>query len=479
MQVRPVRRRATRAGLHLVAVTVLAGGSVLLTGAPGNADVLALPDSYGGDATASAFHYVFDRVPQPTPVTDAFHAELPYATTLLDSSGSATGSAAPLYPGAGPLGVPALICQFAARLCGSPFPGLPRYPFMATASYPTTPDDSADYSRIPAQSGGGLTFSPAVAEAHARENQVDALTEAASLGVTGAVSAVSAMTHSAQHFEGSTLVVMAETTVKGLDLGGGQLHIDQLHSQAVARVDGAKVTAASSSTTIAGATAGGQAITIDTTGFHAFGQGDKGAAQGQVNHALSNLAAHGINVRLLASTKRTKDGTAAATSGGLLITFTQDVNLPTVKPPPIPPVCLPNAPCIGGGIPPYNGTYFGSVTVGGAGVQAFATPAQQDVFPPVDTGGALPPVTSVGQSGTGTAPPLPTQPGTTGQGSSNPTLAGPAAHDAHPALLGLDLTGKRLRQLMLVLLGYPVLVLLGSPLRRSSRLRNASENGAL
>lgn len=470
MQVRPSRHgRSLRLAVHLVGVTVLAGAAVLLSGSPGNADVPALPDSYGGDATASAFHYVADRVPQPTPVTDAFHVEIPYASTSLDSSGGTTGSAAPLYPGAGPLGVPALICQFAAQLCGDPFPALPRYPFMATASYPTTPDDTADYSRVPAQSGGGVTFAPALAEAHAKQNSVEALTQAASLGIAGSVSADSARTRSTQHFEGSTLVVTAETLVKGLDLGGGQLHVDQLLSEAVARVDGAKVTSAASSTTITGATAGGHAVTLDTTGIHVAGNGDDGAAQDQVNGALANLASQGLDIRVLAPSKEVKDGTAAASSGGLLISFTHDVSLPTVQPPPVPPVCLPGAPCLGGGVPPYNGTYFGSVTVGGAGVQAFATPAEPEVvFPPFP---GLPPASGLSSPGAVSAPVVPGSVGSVPP-PSGPSVAAPPRQPVRAALLGVDLTNERLRLLALALLGYPMVVLLCSPLRRSRRLRS-------
>ena len=44
------------------------------------------------------------------------------------------------------------------------------------------------------------------------------------------------------------------------------------------------------------------------------------------------------------------------------------------------------------GVPAYNGTYFGSVTIGGAGVRAFATPADEFAVPPIDLPGEPDPV---------------------------------------------------------------------------------------
>jgi hypothetical protein len=49
-----------------------------------------------------------------------------------------------------------------------------------------------------------------------------------------------------------------------------------------------------------------------------------------------------------------------------------------------------------------------------------------------------------------------------------PAAAAPQTQPA--AALGVDLSGKRLRVLALLLLGYPLLVLLSAPLRAPSRL---------
>jgi hypothetical protein len=121
-----------------------------------------------------------------------------------------------------------------------------------------------------------------------------------------------------------------------------------------------------------------------------------------------------------------------------------------------------------------NGDYTGSVTIAGAGVAAFATPAQLFGIPPVDVGSVGGPVT---------APVAPLQPGTTAltgpapapvvgdapaPGTAPVTAAAPQTRPA--AVLGVDLSSKRLRTLGLVLLGYPLLVLLSAPLRAPARL---------
>ena len=450
-----MRLRPLRLALHVVAATALAGAGVLATGSPGSAADATRPDSFGGDSAASAFHYVADRNPQPTPVSDAFHAEVPYSTTAFDSSGNASATAASLYPGAGPLGVPALLCQFDARIC-TVLKTLPRYPFIAEAQYPSQPDDTASVDSGTIKQAP-LEVTPASTTAHADASRVEAQTKAASAGVDGVVTAGSAVTHSKQAFEGSTLVVTAESVVSNLDLGGGQLHIDQIRSTAVARVNGGDVTTSTANPTVSGATAGGVPVTIDSGGVHVAGQGDGGAAPAAVNTALAALDASGIKVRLLAPTKSAKNGTAAAACGGLLVTFATTVNAPAVP--------VPN-------VPPVNGVYVGSVSIGGAGVTAFAAPTLDFSVPVV--GGvpvAQPPaLQGSGQQPAATAALSPAAPAVAPEqpGSAPVTAAAPATQPV--AVLGVDLTSKRLKTLALVLLGYPVLVLLSAPLRAPARL---------
>src|SRR4051812_45216453 len=235
-----MRLRPLRLALHVVAATVLAGGGGLLTGSPGSAAdpaaAAARPDSFGGESTASALHWTADHNPQPTPVCDVFHVESPYATTSMDSFGSTTATASPLYPGSGFLGAPGLLCQFGACL------PIPSYPVIADASYPTNPDSQATAPPPDASiHQGPLAVDPDVTVAHADADKVEARTVAGGTSFEGLTKAGSASSHSKQYFEGSTLVVLAESTVSDLDIAG-QLHIDNVSSVATARVDGQKVT---------------------------------------------------------------------------------------------------------------------------------------------------------------------------------------------------------------------------------------------
>jgi hypothetical protein len=458
-----MRLRPLRLALHVVAATALAGGGVLLTGSPGSAADAARPESFGGAATASSLHYAADRNPQPTPVSDAFHAEVPYATTSFDSSGTASATAASLYPGAGPLGVPALLCQFDANVCKI-IKQVPRYPFIATAEYPTKPDDAATL-----QSGtikqDPLFVTPQETVAHADENVVEARTETGGAGIAGAISVGSAVSHSKQAFEGSTLVVSAESVVRNLDLGGGQLHIDNVRSIATGKVNGGTVTEASATTTVSGATAGGVPVTIDSDGVHVAGNGDGGAANAAVNTALGVLDASGIQVRLLTPNKLIKGGGAAASTGGLLISMRGTVALPNPPPVPLPPQFP--------GIPAYNGDYFGSVTVAGAGVRAFAAPGVELSVPTLDVPVGAPALSGTTSGPVGSAPVGAAPPALTGAAPATagaPARSAAATQSQPAAVLGVDLSSKRLKTLALILLAYPLLVLLTAPLRAPARI---------
>lgn len=456
--------RPARLVLHLGAAGLLAVSGVVLTGTPGSAADTARPDSFGGETAASALHYVADRKPQPTPVTDAFHAEVPYATTSFDSSGGASATAASIYPGGGPLGVPALLCQFDANLC-KVISQAPRYPFIATADYPTKKDDSADAAPKDAViKQPPLSVEPSITTAHADLDRVEARSTAGGSGIDGVLSTGSSSTLSKQAFDGSTLVLTSEATVNGIDLGGGSLHIDQVRSVATSRIDEGRLSTSTAVTTVSGATAGGQAVTIDSDGIHVAGNGDDGAARDGVNAALAALDASGLKVRMLEPTRKAATGQGSATAGGLLITFANAIALPVPVPQPPPP--LPGVP-----VSP-NGTYTGSVTLAGAGVTGFAAAGDLFDLPTVDApaiGAPGPTLGAVSQpAAPQTSPVTADAPDVVAPAAAAPSRAAPATEPR--AALGVDLTGDRLRTLSLVLLGYPLLVLLSAPFRAPARL---------
>lgn len=463
MHPRPAPRRPLgRVLVHTVAALTLAAGGVLLTGGPTSAAAAERPDSFGGEATASALHVVADRNPQPTPVTDLFHVDQPYATTAFDSSGGASATAASLYPGPGLLGVPALLCQFRAEICSVP---LPPYPFIATADYPTKQDASATTSSGTVQNGP-LTVAPQLTVAHAGEDRVEATTRTGGNAVTGVLSAGSSSAHSAQSFEGSTLVVTSESVVSDLAIGTA-LHVDQVRSVATSRITAGRAAVASATTTVSGATVGGVPVTIDADGVHVAGNGDSGAAKAAVNTALAALDASGIEVRTLVPTRKAGTGQGSASTSGLLVTFARTVSgVPEV--PALPPK-VPAAP------PKVNGDYAGSVTLAGAGVTGFADVGEDFSLPVVDLPGVTEPPPAVGGASTPGAPtalaPVGQAPVVSVPGAKAPTLSSPTTRPT--AVLGVDLSSRRLKALCLVLLGYPLLVLLSAPLRAPARLPRA------
>ena len=455
--------RPIRALGHVGAVVLLSGIGVLASGTAGSAAAPERPDSYGGDATASTFHLDLNRRPGLFPAVDnPINSDLPYASTSIDSSGSATASAAPYTPGQGVLGVPALLCVFAGPLCKKVSP--PDYPFMAYAQYPSHQDATATVSPGTVDAGPvHVTMDKVVA--HADGNLVEATTEGGGTGVAKVLTADGATAHSLQHFVGSTLVVSTESVVTGLDIAK-MLHIDSVRSVATAKVDGGKVSASSAETTISGATLAGKSVTIDSKGIHAAGHGDGNAVTKKVNASLKALHQAGVSVRQLGTSHSARKGEAAALTGGLLITFTREVNVKN----PVPPLpCAPKPlPCVSSA-PSPSGNYFGTVTLAGAGVHAFATPAG----PPLSIGPVTVPKPRGGAPAaaphdpTLTPPQTPAQVGAAGTGST-PDVA-PAA-PSQPKLAADDTTWKRIKTLALVLLAYPLLVLIGRPVRAPSRL---------
>jgi hypothetical protein len=443
---------------HAVSAVLLAGVAVVATGAGAGAAGKAAnrPDSYGGNAVAASMEFRVDKQPFPFPVTDPFHSWVPYAGTSIDSSGGDEAIASSIYPGQGALGAPALICVFAPPLCAAlPGGGPPKYPDWAHAQYPTHKDDTATLAQKPFPGSGPFELTPNQVVAHADTDRVEATAAAGSAGLSGVITAQQASSHSLQTFQGDTLVLTAESVLKGVEIGG-QLHIDEIRSTATAKINGTDVGVSSASTTMSGASVAGQGVTIDSSGIHLAGKGDNGLVKQTVNSALAKLASNGISVTSLPVTKSAKTRGVAAEAGGLLLTATQQINGPGVGP-------------LG---QTAHGTYKIIATVGGAGVNAFAAPGSPfnlgtTAAPPPVTGKSNPAAASA--TGNTSLPSAP-QTQTTSPTGQPAVVAGPAPKEA---ALPTDLTNKKLETLALVLLGYPLLMLLGAPLRAPARLPRA------
>jgi hypothetical protein len=449
--------RQHRLAIHAATAVLLAGVAVVATGAGAGAasSAASRPESYGGDATSGSMQFRVGRSPLPIPaVTDPFHLWVPYAETSLDSSGGSEGIASTVYPGQDAIGGPNLLCNFEPPFCAAmPGGAPPNYPDWAHAQYPAHPDDAADISQKPFPGSGPFEVTPNQAVAHADRDKVDAIAVTTGAGLAGAVTADSVTSTSHQSFEGSALVLRAESTIKGVDIGG-QLHIDQIQSVATGKIDGDKIGTSTAVTTISGATVAGQAVTIDSTGIHVGPQGDNGLLKKTVNSALAKLADQGIDVRSLGATKSAKPSKVVAETGGLLVIVTH-----TVKGPSLPQVGAAE-----------NGDYIVMASLGGAGINAYAAPGidfggVQIPNTPV-TGGTVPPPPGAGGSAVA---PSTTQTGTTETGQQ-PALADAGSGTPKPAALPIDLTNKRLKTLALVLLAYPLLILATAPFRAPARL---------
>jgi len=448
--------RRYRLAIHAAFAVLLAGIAVVATGGGAGAasGAAGRPGTYGGDAAAGSIQFRIDKSPLPIPaVTDPFHVWVPYAETSIDSSGGAEGIASTIYPGQDFIGGPNLLCNFAAQLCNAmPGGAPPNYPDWAHAQYPAHPDDSATLSQKPVP-GAGAPFevTPNRADAHADRNEVLATAISSGTDFASVISVGSATSVSHQSFQGGALVLNAVSTIKNIDIGG-QLHIDEIRSTTTGKIDGSKIGTATASTTVSGATVAGQGVTIDSKGIHAGPGGDNGLLSKTINSALKQLAGQGIEVRSLPDSKASKPRKVVAETGGVLLTWKHAVS----GGPPIPGV---------GGL--ENGDYILTISLGGAGLNAFAGPSSSfggisiPSTPPVSAGGP-PPSTSTG----GVSTPTTQSPGT-------PAGQQPAVATNTPqrnAALPIDLTNKRLKTLALVLLGYPLLVLIGAPLRAPARL---------
>ncbi|MHB8449902.1 MAG: hypothetical protein ACYDAQ_05550 [Mycobacteriales bacterium] len=381
------------------------------------------PVNFSGQAVAAGEHYIVDSEPPLTPVNELVSTYSPEGMSTLDSSGNANALASTLDArGAGNL--PAFVC-LAGAPCPPGFP--PQNPLDAYAYYPQVPTASGygAYVAQPLGIDGLVGFTPGAVTASASLGAVssDASTTQAdtATGIPGVIGSelpsqfpglpritagsVRAVTN--QYFNSAgELVVQAVSTVSNINIAG-QVHITSLIGTATAVLDGVHPPVVTVHTTASGVTAGGQSASIGDGGVTAFGQGDNGAVSGAINGlgsaaaagsseatalaaAATSLAKVGIKGGLTGihfagdSVSRTPEGEVNAAAGGLVIDFSFSAAGAPVLSLPRPPsqLCaatdpifsaaqLPVSLCALPGVDP-NATYFGTVTFGAAGLDAFA-----------------------------------------------------------------------------------------------------------
>jgi hypothetical protein len=232
----------------------------------------------------------------------------------LDGSPSAHVQAAPYEPGGG---IRAVIGQVNTA-AGQKVLGVPD----AEASSPGGRGHDA-VETVPGTSAGPLTVVGGAATADASPQRVAGSATGVSLGIVGALTGgTSTSTVEVKgDADAGTVVQVARSSVESLDVAG-VLHLDDVVATARVTVRGDVHTAAQT-LTIGGASVNGQAVTIGNEGVVAAGQpllpGQSLAdATASASAALSQA---GITVRTVGGVVRHDQRSAAADTGGVLVTL--------------------------------------------------------------------------------------------------------------------------------------------------------------
>ena len=190
----------------------------------------------------------------------------------------------------------------------------PSYPFKSQAFYPQGPQD-AEYD-----AGGGVTM-----VTHATQNVTQAITTMQSAGFPGAISVGAMKSIATSGLVDGQAVSSGESFISDFDLAG-QLHITAMHSIMKAVSDGNKVTVTKSQV-ISGMTIGGQAVTLDSTGFHAGGQSQDPFGTISKNLIEKYLTPNGISITAPSPAVTQSAGTGSITAQGLdIIMSAQGMN---------------------------------------------------------------------------------------------------------------------------------------------------------
>ncbi|MBV9291467.1 MAG: hypothetical protein JO222_03370 [Frankiales bacterium] len=398
---RPARswRRRTALGVVSGGVALLgAGGTGLVTahaaGAPGS--------GFGNiDITATATGI---RAPGYSHTGEDVEAQVPYASSTLQSGGVADALTSVFWPG-GTGGHGGDTLKLLAGSCLPPNPGntvpipLPLPPLPCAAHVPTFPDSAYqamnDSYKAEAQSGAGkpsqTTTGPGLTmAAKLTASLVSAATEIAG-GKVPAVSNAFGTTTSATtiKLQGThTAIVDAVSTVRDVSIGGGALTISSVRSTAHAVTNG-KTASGNAITTVTGMKVGGVPVTVDNSGIHVQGKGSKLPSLDALNSMLNKA---GIAIYVANPTKQVKGASAQLFSGQLIV---QETN----------PQYMSNANDTGQ-IMTFGGAVIQATT--GKGFVYKPPPLPSVSPPPVTSTGSVPPPTSTGTTtGTGGGAPLP------------------------------------------------------------------------
>lgn len=215
-------------------------------------------------------------------VSDFIDGGGPSAQAVLDSSGVSRAFGSLPYPGETAVSVPGL-------LAGVGFPGVPNYPFYASAEYPVVPQSSVS-------DPSGLLAMQASAELRSAVGTARFMpgNENGSGGARSGASVEIAP-------DGSVRAA-AETLQEFLSLGGGLLKINSVHSRSVTKLArGETESASETQLSIRGASVAGQEVVIGPDGISLAGSPAPGSSPDSAAPLREALAQAGIRVRTVSA----------------------------------------------------------------------------------------------------------------------------------------------------------------------------------
>ena len=317
-----MRRRSAfrRAARSLGAASALLGaaGLVLAVAGPAWADTSASapPDGSGSSSSspasnlggytlsssAAGLSVDYEQPNFPIPAKPTFEFDLGYSSASYNAGPVGQANAAALWPGpvvAGggsqlPLLLDPYLEQYFAPLAPTIEPLIPNagnWPVMATSAYPQGPATAAN-------DNGPMAMHSSADQSASTASSSLALVGGPSSSIPAGLLTVQAVGSTSQDTVDALgdAVSEATSTVHGIDLAGGLVHIGTVTSTATSSSDGNQATLSGSSS-VTGVTVAGQSVTVDSSGVHAVGNNQNllGALVPSVNQVLT---AAGITLAL-------------------------------------------------------------------------------------------------------------------------------------------------------------------------------------
>ena len=294
------------------------------------------------NATADAISLLIDSPSFGVPAPHTFELHKAHSTTAIDSGPTAHALSSIVWPGdvygsagltlaagiflqdptsaryldcSGPAHpcVPIIdnlqtgVAQIAANLqqgCGCN----PSYPFKSQAFFPQGPKDNSY------DAGGGVTM-----VTHADQNVTQATTSVQQVGFPGAISVGAIRSVATSGLIEGLATAQGESFISDFDLAG-QLHITAMHSIMKVVSDGTKATVTKSQV-ISGMTIGGQAVTVDSSGFHAGGQSQDPFGTYAKDLIKQYLIPNGISISVPSPAVTQSSGNGSINAQGVVISL--------------------------------------------------------------------------------------------------------------------------------------------------------------